>query len=64
MEDRVQKYSVRVRDLAALQTSLSELLWSGAIEQLKKRDADSSDDPERPEFERVLVELERRCRER
>lgn len=63
VDDRVQKYSVRVRDLAALQTSLFELLWSGTIEQLKKRDAGSSDDPERPEFEKALVELERALQE-
>ena len=61
--DRVQRYNVQVRDLAALQTSLFELLWSGTIEQLKKRDADSGDDPERPEFEKALVELEKALQE-
>jgi len=63
VDDRVQKYNVQVRDLAALQASLFELLWSGTIEQLKKRDADSSHDPERPEFEKALMELERALQE-
>ena len=60
--DRVS-YNVQVRDLAALQTSLFELLWSGTIEQLKKRGADTADDPERPEFEKALVELEKGLQE-
>jgi len=63
VDDRVPKYDVQVRDLAALQTSLFELLWSGTIEQLKKRDVDSSDDPERPDFEKALVELEKALQE-
>ena len=63
VDDRVQKYNVQVRDLTALQTSLFELLWSGTIEQLKKRDAGSNNDPERPDFEKALVELERALQE-
>jgi hypothetical protein len=64
VDDRVQKYNVQVRDLAALQTSLFELLWSGTIEQLKKRDVDpTGDDPERPDFEKALVELEKALQE-
>jgi len=42
-----------------LQTSLFELLWSGTVEQLRKHSAYPSDDPKRPEFERVVEKLER-----
>ena len=63
VDDRVQKYNVQVRELATLQISLVDLLWSGTIEQLKKRDAYSSDDPERLEFEKSLGELEKELEE-
>ena len=64
VDDRLQKYNVQVRDLSALQTSLFGLLWSGTIEQLKKRDADpNGDDPERPDFEKALAELEKMLQE-
>ena len=33
------------------------------IEQLKKRGADTADNPERPEFEKALVELEKGLQE-
>jgi len=46
-----------------LQTSLFELLWSGTVEQLKRHSAYSADDPERPEFERAVEELERALQE-
>jgi hypothetical protein len=61
--DRVPRVDVHVRDLAALQTSIFELLWSGTIEQLKKREADAAADPERPEFEKALLELEKALQE-
>jgi len=54
----VWKYGLRVRGLDNLQTSLFELLWSGTVEQLKQHNPHSSDDPERPEFERAVKELE------
>jgi hypothetical protein len=63
VSDRVPKVDVNVRDLAALQTSLFELLWSGTIEQLKKHEADATPDPERPEFEGALRELEKALQE-
>jgi len=63
VDDRVQKFDTQVRDIAALQASLFELLWSGTVEQLKRDSAYSSGDPERPEFERAVEELERALRE-
>jgi len=57
VDDRVRRDNAQVRDLGTLQTSLFGLLWSGTIEQLK-RDSATSDDPERPEFERAVKELE------
>ena len=45
---------MQVRDIGALQTSLSEFLWSGAVEQLKRHSAYSADDLERPEIERAV----------
>ena len=64
VDDRVRKTNVQVRDLAALQTSLFELLWSGTIEHLKKRDADpTGNDPERQDFEKALMELEKALQE-
>ena len=48
----------RVQDLGTLQTLLYELLWSGALEQLRQESA-CSGDPEQLEFERVMGELER-----
>src|SRR5258706_12322572 len=59
VNDRVPKYGDEVQRLGALQTSLFELLWSGTVEQLKNRDGYSPDDPERPEYERRVEELER-----
>jgi len=58
VDDRVGRYYGQVRGLAALQTSLFELLWNGTIEQLRKHSA-YSDDPERPVFERVVEKLDR-----
>jgi len=63
VDDRVRKYNTQVRDIAALQTLLFELLWGGTVEQLKRHSAYSSDDPERPEFEKAVVELERALQE-
>jgi len=63
VDDRVRKYDTQVRDIAALQTLLFDLLWSGTVEQLKRNGAYSSDDPERPEFERAVEELEMALRE-
>ena len=58
VDDRAPKDNAQVRDIGALQTSLFELLWSGTVEQLKRHIAHTADDPERPEFEKVLKELE------
>ena len=63
VDDRVRKHNVQVMDIISLQTSLFELLWSGTVEQLKGHSAYSADDPERPEFERAVVELERALQE-
>jgi hypothetical protein len=63
VDDRIQNYNAQIRDLAALQTSLFELFWSGTIEQLKKRDVNSSDDPEQPDFEKAMQELEKALQE-
>ena len=59
VDDRVRGYVGQIQELGGLQTSLFELLWSGTVEQLK-RDSSlySSDDAERPEFERAVEELE------
>ena len=61
VDDHVRGYFnvSQVQELGALQTSLFELLWGGAVEQLKGDSPHSFDDPERPEFERTLGELER-----
>jgi len=59
VDDRIGRYNGQVRGLAALQTSLFELLWRGIVEHLRKHSAYSSDDPERPEFERVVEKLDR-----
>jgi hypothetical protein len=58
VDDRIPRVDVHVRDLAALQMSIFELLWSGTIEQLKRREVAAAADPERPEFEKALLELE------
>ena len=63
MDDRVQMSNAPLRDLPAFQMSLFELIWSGTIEQLKKRDDNYRDDPERQEFETTLLELEKALRE-
>jgi len=59
VHDRVRKYDTQVLDIAALQTSLFELLWSDTVEQLKRHSAYSADDPERPDFEEVVEKLEK-----
>ena len=59
VDSHVLGYAGRIRGIGILQTSLFELLWSGTVEQLKGDSPYSSDDPERPEFERTLEELER-----
>jgi len=58
VDDHVQRYGLQARELDVLQTSLFGLLWSGTVEQLKQHSLHSSDDPERPEFERAVKELE------
>jgi len=58
VDDHLQRYDLQVRMLYFLQTSLFELLWSGTVEQLKQHNPHSSDDPERPEFERAVKELD------
>ena len=65
VDDRIRRHNAQVRDISALQTSLFELLWSGTLEHLKRDSASaySADDPERPEFERAVEELERALRE-
>jgi len=63
VDDRIRKYDTQVRDISALQTLLFELLWSGTVEQLKRDSPYSSDDPERPEFERAVDELEKALQE-
>ena len=63
VDDRIQNYNGQVRDLAALQTSLFELFWSGTIEQLKKRGVNSGDDPEHTDFEKATTELEKALQE-
>ena len=63
VDNRVRRYNAQVRDIGALQTSLFELLWSGTVEQLKRHSAYSADDPERPEFEGAVEELERALQE-
>jgi hypothetical protein len=47
----------------ALRKSLFELIWSGTVDQLKRHRAYTSDDPERPEFEKALEGLERALQE-
>ena len=49
----------RIQQLSALQISLFELLWSEAVEQMKRESPYSLDDPEQPEFERAVGELEK-----
>jgi len=63
VDDRVRRLDTQVRDIAALQTSLFELLWSGTVEQLKRHSAYSADDPERPDFEKAVDELEKALQE-
>ena len=58
VNDRVRRYNAQGRDIGALQTPLFELLWSGTVEQLKRHSAYCFDDPERPEFEKAVEELE------
>ena len=58
VDDRVRESDFRVQELDILQTSLFDLLWSGTVEQLKQHSPHSSDDPERPEFERAVEDLE------
>ena len=59
VDDGLQTCNTPLRDLSSFQTSLFELFWSGTIEQLKTRDVNSGNDPERPEFEKALLELEK-----
>ena len=59
VDDRLRGFTAHFRHFGTLQTSLFGLLWSGTVEQLKRHSAYSADDPERPEFERAVEELER-----
>ena len=63
VDDRVRRFNTQVRDIGFIRTSLFELLWSGTVEQLRWRSLQSDDDPERPEFERAVMELERALQE-
>ena len=63
VDDRVQTCNAPLHDLSTFQTSLFELFWCGMIEQLKRRDVGYGDDPERSEFEKTLLELEKALRE-
>jgi len=58
VDDYVWRYGFWVRRRDNLKNSLFELLWSGTVGQLKQHNPHSSDDPERPEFERAVKELE------
>ena len=58
VDNHVRGYGLRVRNFDSLQTSLFELLWCSTVEQLKQHGLYSSD-PERPEFERAVEELDR-----
>jgi len=58
VDDHVQRYGLHVLGLGVLRTSLFELLWSGTVEQLKQHSPHASDNPEQPEFERAVKELE------
>jgi len=42
-----------------LQGSLFQLLWSGTVKQLDRHGPHPSNDPNRPEFERAVKELDR-----
>ena len=59
VDDHVRRYGLLLRELYVPQNSLFELLWSGTVRQLKQHSLHSSDDPERPEFERVVEKLDR-----
>jgi len=59
VDDHVRRYGLLLHELHVLQNSLFELLWSGTVGQLKQHSLHSSDDPERPEFERAAKELDR-----
>jgi len=59
VDDHVRGYDFQVLELDALQTSLFGLLWGGTVGQLQQHSPPSPDDPERPEFERAVKELEK-----
>jgi hypothetical protein len=59
VDGRFPGYDFRTRELDVLQSSLFELLWTGTVEQLQRHSPHSSDDPERPEFEKAVKELGR-----
>ena len=63
MDKRFPKYNARGREIDAFQTSLFGLLCDGTVERLKRHGAYSSDDPEGPEFERAVEELEKTLHE-
>ena len=63
VDERFPKYNARGREIDAFQTSLFGLLRRGTVEQLKWHGPYSSGDPEGPEFERAVEELEKTLQE-
>jgi hypothetical protein len=59
VDENVRKYIFRVQCPDFMQAWLFQLLWSDTVEQIRQHSPHSSDDPERPEFETAVEELER-----
>jgi hypothetical protein len=55
----VPAHHTQARWLSFIQSWFFQLLWSDAVETIRQHSPHSSDDPERPEFERAVEELER-----
>jgi hypothetical protein len=59
VDEYIREYYIQAQGLDFMQFWLFQLLWSDTVEQMKRHSPHSTDDPERPEFERSVEELER-----
>jgi hypothetical protein len=57
VDEYIRPYYLQGLDI--MQSWLFQLLWSDTVEQIKQHSPHSDDDPERPELERAVEELER-----
>ena len=62
INDRVNRHYIPTSQLIGVQITLFELIWSGIVPQLKGNLVHSTNDPEHPEFEVILDQLDKSLR--